>query len=273
MNSTNPVSPKVTIPVFDDLDSLFSSGFGSCREFFFSDNKDWSKVIVMFNGAVAASQRLNGFGFQRWTWAKQFKHPVIIIADPATFGDDGLALGWYVGLRGSYYLPSALETILPFIKKRNQAAEVVTFGSSAGGFTALAALQLGYADIAIAINPQTDVEKYTLQSAVRSMLRKYSHGDTYVSQPEDRERLSLISMGFDRAKKSARIIYAQNSADTHHYEDHMTPYLGFVKKSELSDRCISVVFNDEKQGHNPPPLNGLVNLIGHDIQRLLASDE
>lgn len=273
MNSTNTDSPKVTIPVFDDLNSLFSADFGSCREFFFSDNKDWSKVIVMFNGAVAASQRLNGFGFQRWTWAQKFKHPVIIIADPATFGENGLALGWYVGERGSYYLPSALEAILPFIKKRNQHAQLVTFGSSAGGFTALAALQLGYADMAIAINPQTDVEKYTLQSAVRSMLRRYCEGDAYVSQPADRERLSLVDMGFEKAKKGARIVYVQNTADAHHYDEHMTPYLDFVKKSDLSDRHVSVIFNDEKQGHNPPPLNGLVSLIGHDIQCLLASDE
>lgn len=270
MAPASPATITSAIPVFDNLEALFQSGFGSCREFFFSDNKDWSKVIVMFNGAVSSSQRANGFCFQRWSWVQKFKHPVVIIADPITFGDDGLSLGWYVGFRDDYYLPFALEKILPFIRERNLDSKVITFGSSAGGFTALAALQLGYADMAIAINPQTDIEAYSFRAAVQSMLRRYMRTGVYGAQDVDRARFSLMEMGLSKAKKHARIIYVQNSADTHHHDEHMQPYFCCLKESGLEVGLVSAVFNDEKLGHNPPLLNGLVRLIGQDLQCMLV---
>lgn len=266
-----PNTVKASIPIYDNLPDLFASGFGAHREFFFQDNSDWSKILIFFNGAVSPSQRRNGHVYQRWTWAEMFRHPVVIISDPSTYGEKGLNLGWYVGRRDDPYLSSALDKIDAVIRRREPAPEIVAFGSSAGGFAALRGLQLGYFDTAIVVNPQTDIELYPVKNPMRRFLDWYGSSQNFAPQAEDRKRLSLIELGFNDARNEAQIIYVQNTADHIHLTQHMVPYEAAVQAQTTQVRFVPILFNNPGIGHNPPLLRSLTGIIGEPFKSLLKS--
>lgn len=253
----------------NSFDELWNSDHGSYQEYFFHNNDDWSKVIVMFNGAVSPSQRRDGYTFQRWSWASQFRHPVIIISDPTTYGENGLNLGWYTGPQNTPYLPNALEKLTQYILQRSPNAHIVSFGSSAGGFAALAGLQLGYFDTAIAVNPQTDIELYPVKPPLRRYLDWYGRTSKYTSTEADRQRFSLIQMGFKKAKENSQIIYVQNTDDVIHHLEHMLPYCDSLTKTGFKVALKPHLFSNPGLGHNPPAINGLKKIIGEDFSSLI----
>ncbi|WP_153231256.1 hypothetical protein [Alcaligenes faecalis] len=263
------MNSKLKIPNFSSFDELLASNIGCFEEFFFFNNSDHSKILVFFNGAVSLDQRKNGYAFQRWTWASKFRHPVLIISDPATYGDAGLALGWYVGRKDECYLQKSLNGVMSSVQKRFQNAKVISFGSSAGGFAALSGLHMGFFQKAIVVNPQTDIKKYQPKSSVAKFVSSYG-GEGYVFDKTDEPRVSLLAMNSKNMSPDAEVVYIQNRSDNLHYENHMKPYFEHLKASEVQITLKEFIFDDKELGHNPPSLDQLVNISGEELSGLLV---
>ncbi|MES5326110.1 hypothetical protein [Alcaligenes phenolicus] len=263
------MSSKLKIPNFTNLDELLASDIGCFEEFFFFNNSDHSAVLVFFNGAVSLDQRKNGYAFQRWTWASKFRHPVLVISDPATYGEAGLALGWYVGKKNKCYLQKSLIEVMGSVQKKFPAAKMISFGSSAGGFAALSALHMGFFNKAIVVNPQTDIRKYQPKSSVIKFLNNYG-GDNYTFDKIDEPRVSLLAMGFESMLSDAEIVYVQNRFDGLHYENHMKPYFEYLEANVVNLKLKKIIFDDRALGHNPPSLDQLVEISGEELSSLLG---
>lgn len=76
---------------YDSFNDLIHAGFGSFENIFYCQNADFSKAIVLLNGAVTKKVELPLF--QRWSWAKKFRHPVFCMADPLTWGSSSVPIG------------------------------------------------------------------------------------------------------------------------------------------------------------------------------------
>lgn len=263
------MNSKLRIPNFTNFDELLASDIGCFDEFFFFNNSDHSAILVFFNGAVSLDQRKNGYAFQRWTWASRFRHPVLIISDPATFGEAGLALGWYVGKKDECYLQKSLNGVMGFVHKKFPEAKVISFGSSAGGFAALSGLHMGFFDKAIVVNPQTDIKRYQPQSAVAKFVSNYG-GKDYILEATDESRISLLAKDSKNIVSNAEVIYIQNKFDKLHYENHMKPYFEYLKYNVPQLRLKEFIFDDRDLGHNPPSLDRLVEISGEELSNLLV---
>lgn len=256
------------VPCFNNFEDLLDSSAGRYEEFLFFNNDDHSTVMVFFNGAVGEDQKKHGYAFQRWTWAGKFRHPVLIISDPSTYGESGLALGWYVGKKEKSYLQEALNMAVNSIKKKFPNSKIVSFGSSAGGFAALSGLHMGFFNKAIVVNPQTDIKKYQSPNSIAKFVSSYG-GEGYKLKSEDDPRVSLLAMNSMALITGAEVVYIQNKYDIAHYEYHMKPYINYLKTNVNEIKIKEFLFLDERLGHNPPSLEGLVEIAGKELSCFL----
>lgn len=252
---------KAAFTEYPTLAALTQSNEGVCKNVYFHNAADWSKVIVLFNGALTEAKiAAERAPFQRWSWAKRFKHPIFCVADPTTLGQDRLLLGWYLGDDGQNSLPDTLRPIVDRIKEINGQAEIIGFGSSGGGFAAIGATLLGYIDHGIAINPQTDALKFNVRSAVEAFQKRRKSTPCQSDLRKYDETLM---------RKNASVIYLQNEYDEHHFEEHYMPFRAFVEKSSRTEAFRFIQYRDKKSGHMPPDLDELCKLLGDEFTSLL----
>jgi len=246
---------------YDSIEQLTGSSEGVCGGVYFHNADDWSKVIILFNGALTdakiASERAP---FQRWSWSKRFKHPVFCVVDPLTIGRDRLLLGWYLGSTESNRLPETLSPITDQIRKINPIAQTIGFGSSGGGFAAIGATLLGCIDHAIAINPQTDVFQFSVKSAVEAFQRKRM-GIPCQS--------NLVDYDLSKMRDNSSVIYIQNEDDEHHFTEHYLPFRKVFEAGIRGEAFKFIEYRDKKSGHMPPNLDELCTIIGDDFTSLL----
>ncbi|MBT2774415.1 hypothetical protein J7J47_19505 [Halomonas sp. ISL-60] len=246
---------------YDSLEQLLDGDEGVYGNYYFHNSKDWSKLLVLFNGAVTRDKlRRDSAVFQRWSWADKFKHPVVVIADPLTTGDDSLTLGWYLGKSQSSDLPHLLNPLLELVDRKHPGCTKIGVGSSGGGFAALSGVLLGLLNDAIVINPQTDVLKFYSRK----------HVDAFLSvRTTEQIDSNLMALGWDQLKESSKVTFLQNSFDTHHYTEHYQPFLKHVESSRKGRHFDFIEYQDEEAGHSPPSLGRLARLIEDKITSLL----
>ncbi|MBU9478466.1 hypothetical protein [Burkholderia multivorans] len=247
-------------PRIDTWDELVNSRFGVHGDYYYFRNGfDRRRVMVFFNGRVTAAKlAMDKSIFQRWTWARYFRHPVFYISDPLTVGENAISLAWYLGRKKGELVSLLLAPIIDVIDRKFPGAEIIAFGSSGGGFAALLCAQLGLVDEAIAINPQTDVLLYDDREAV---------ADFVALRNEGVDQTNLFFYGLDRMKPHAKVTYIQNEADVSHLVDHMTPYRNFVDSSRHAGKFRFVNFFDERIGHAPPDFYDIKKIMRDSWER------
>ena len=253
--------PQVHFSEAKNLKELFQMPEGTYENFYFHNSGDWSKIVFLFNGALTpAKVRVEGAIFQRWSWAKKFKHPVICIADPLTIGEDGLILAWYLGDKGRNLLPRILDLVISEIRNISPHARLIGIGSSGGGFAAIGGALTGRLDEAIAMNPQTDAMLFEVKTAVSA----FSDARDYLSCDSD-----LKMYDFSQLKDGSTITYLQNLHDNHHKEVHYKPFRSIVEHTSYLDHFRFIEYEDAAAGHNPPNFDHMQQLIGNRFFELL----
>lgn len=245
----------------DSLEKLLTMSEGVYNNYYFHNAKDWSKFLIFFNGALTPDKiKKEGSVFQRWSWAKKFRHPVLCIADPLTVGEKRILLAWYLGRESNNILPSILDQVIALVKKYNPDVNFVGLGSSGGGFAAIAGALLGRLDEAIVINPQTDAMLFEVKSAVSDFMaaRNNIPCDSDLKQYE-----------FGMLKENSKIIYIQNLHDKHHKDVHYEPFRKKIEQTPYVKHFSFIEYEDLAAGHGPPSLGKMEELIGIYFSKLL----
>ena len=137
------------------------------------DGKEQQRLFVMLSAAVDRSKyRLPVFN--RWTWAEMKKFPghVLCVADPTLELHDAMNLGWYLGTDEN----DASEELSRFIRRFAEVLgipedKIVIWGSSGGGFAALALASRIEKATAVAVNAQTDILAYEIARHIEAVRR------------------------------------------------------------------------------------------------------
>lgn len=165
--------------------------------------------------------------FSRWTWVKKniFPGNVLCIADPILNLYENINVGWCIGDKNNDGILDLSEIIMEIAyKKRIAFDKIIFYGSSAGGFTALALAACIEGSLAVAINSQTNILKFISRTAVDA-IKKYCFGGLDENKIYD-NFLNRIDM-IDRYKtvNKSRVFLVQNILDQHHYETHYKPFI------------------------------------------------
>ncbi|MEI2417865.1 hypothetical protein V8Z80_16935 [Orrella sp. JC864] len=269
MTGTGRMEGTSALPAYGTATEAIAAGHGQFAHFYFHDNPDRSRILLLFNGAVSNPELRGRTVFHRWSWHQYFKHPVLCVADPLVCAPRSEAsLAWFVGRQHSQDFPALIAEIRSIVGLVNPRAELIAMGSSGGGFAALMALACGYADSAIVINPQTDIELFERASAVARFKKEFCGNSRHRFTPAERRRTSVMEHGFARAKPGATIHYAQNMADAGHYTAHLLPFLSHLGTSRPDIRVSVQLYTDPDKGHLPPGFKDTARLFGPAIERL-----
>lgn len=213
-------------------------------------------TIVFFHGAIERHFTLpvlSGLGISGGLEANR-----VFISDPSLVLDETLLLAWYAGNAKQPHLQSTLTRILKKIVSGLGSERVVFFGGSGGGFASLFFASHFDNSLAVAFNPQTNIEKY-MARAVGDFAEKAFR----IPRNQARPLTSLPeSVTYDLADlytkpRPVEIAYLQNLNDTHHVESHLRPFSQRVHP----DTKFSLLLEPWNEGHTPPPKDLLSNIL------------
>lgn len=206
--------------------SIKTSNYNFSALYFPPPPEGKNNLFVMLPSAVDRNSMELPF-FNRWTWALEgfFPGHVFCIADPTLEANEKLSLGWLIGSKKK----DATEDFANFIKEFAKAKKIpreriVFYGSSAGGFAALACAAHVEGATAVAINSQTEALFYENLHQV-SLVKKFCFETESAEEIncEFRDRISMPNRWKNVQESKAFIV--QNKNDDHHYKEHFLPFL------------------------------------------------
>lgn len=274
MSEQKPVFPETKWGEFDSLADLRRATLQEGR---FSVTLDggrfeacyWPKpgkrLYVLLSGARDLKTKAWP-NFDRWSWAPLFPGSVLCIADPTLALDTTrLRIGWYAGTATQDWTQSLADLVRQVSHTIGAlSSQVICYGSSAGGFGALAlAARLGDAT-AVAINPQTDVLKYHVRP-VRQFLKLAFPDQDGKEALTPGQRLRLSALEAVLAATQVKCLLVQNRKDLHHYREHFTPLAKRagvdLRRSTRTHPRIWTMLYDGTAKHGPEPRNMVVDII------------
>ena len=241
------------------------------NHFFSYFKSNSTKLVVMLQGAIDRTKIPLPI-FQRWSWSEDIEASVLILNDPTLFGNN-FRIGWWQGKEEQYAIPSAGEFIKLVINKLGYSLkDLLFFGSSGGGFSALMMAGHLKGSMAIVNNPQTNILEYReghVQPFLHTKFRGMSKKEAFDRYPT---RFSVSEL-FKSMNYIPRIVYYQNVKDPFHFENH---YLAFVQQLYESgidpNEFQSILYADDK-GHNPLDALKTVSIINHWVTKLSELDQ
>jgi hypothetical protein len=258
-------------PVVDDQTIVYSlkGGFWTFPALYIPSERK-SLFVLMPSAVDRKKMRLPAF--HRWTWALKglFPGDVLCVSDPTLELHDELQLGWFIGNDASCATTELSEFVVKLAESRGIPREkIVIYGSSAGGFAALALSACIEGSVAIAINAQVDAFSYYVPKQVELISKMCFSG-----MPPDAvkrnfpDRVNMISRW--ARVQSSRAFLIQNVLDRHHYEVHFKPFWkslgGNPEEQEglsCSGRHLAWIYRQEG-GHIPETME-----MAKEIIRLL----
>lgn len=240
------------------------------NHFFSYFKTESSNLVVMLQGAVDRT-KVQLPVFQRWSWAEDIEASVLILNDPTLFGND-LRLGWWQGSEEHYAIPSACEFIKLVVEKLGfSLKDVLLFGSSTGGFSALMMAGHLQGSMAIVNNPQTNIMKYReehIQYFLQTKFRGMSPKEAFDRYPT---RFS-VSEFFKGIHYIPRIVYYQNVKDPFHFETQYIPFVRELYQSAIDPNEFQSVLYTHDWGHFPLERVKTVSIINHWLRMLPELD-
>ena len=178
------------------------------------------KLYVLFSGARKTNSNNEITDtlprFKRWSFHPIFDGHVLIIDDPMYYKYSNLVAGWFFGTSNSDLISLCLDVIHCFSTKLKIPNDhIIFYGSSAGGYAAIAAAARSPNTLAVAINPQ-----------LRPHL--FKHGASFhsitgidLAEKDSYGRNDLITVILEATRSQFFII--QNAQASHDIKNHFLP--------------------------------------------------
>lgn len=188
-----------------------------------------SKGLLVFEqSAVARPADSEPPFYQRWTWANDFVGgSAIVLNDPMLYRLDTLKAGWWFGTPDLDLVQVAVD----LVRRAAQAIglsdrDVVFYGGSAGGFSALQMAAAMPGAIAVVDIPQTDLRTYNVKIAANKAARAAFGVPTIEAVPHELlHRIDVVER-FLFEKNVPRFLLLQNLRDTTHIVSQFATFLG-----------------------------------------------
>jgi len=191
-------------------------------DFLWRPNPGTDRLFILFAGD-AVRDKNDPPVFQRWSWSSFFPGHCLYVSDPSLFLASDMGLAWYAGTASFDPLPTIARVATEICAQLSiPLSNVFSYGSSGGGYAALRLATIMPQIGAVAINPQTDIMQYWASHVDRYLAVCFGTTDRESILRQHATRLNLLTQA--EALRDRRIIYMQNTVDTHHYKKHYLPF-------------------------------------------------
>lgn len=213
------------------------------------------RVLILNNGAVDQQRAARKIVFQRSSWSEDIHHSQIYFYDPATGAPDYLSLAWGQLNQDHSVVADAAQAVQGLSRLLGiESPEGRTyFGSSAGGFMALAQLAHDPGAKALINNAQFDWTRWMPQGV--NPLRRVRFGNLLPTQLRSRypQRTNVLKLLAAR-EVPLRIRYLVNLASKH---DRLIDYPMFheflLNTAPLASEIEVSCYFEPDSGHDPLP--------------------
>lgn len=195
----------------------------SCRLF----DKHSNKLIVFFSGLRPRTNSLTTF-YNRITWVDDFEHSCLFVSDPTMLFDSSLRGGYYQGTDKWFGVEYCAEIISKIATMLNITENnVLLYGSSQGGFAALAIHAFLTRTKVLAESPQNDLSVLTSAKLDRINMLKSVYGtDSFDDlNNELRFRTCIVKLYSEYTPSFRNINLIVKETDLIHINDHINPLI------------------------------------------------
>lgn len=218
------------------------------------------KIVVFLPGAFDRSKSMPKF--MRSNYFEELSdYNCISFFDPTLFlTDKYFSIGWCQGEKSCFYVDLLKELMWKIIAHLNIKFEnILFFSTSAGGIPAFHLGSIFYNCKVFAGNVQTNLLNYDKAHVDRLLTYSYGGIDRI-----EAEKLYKMRLSIDWIDEKFTVFYAQNIADTLHYEHHFLPYINQkFKKLDLN----AVTYNHSATGHSPLPKHYEIKIIKNLLEK------
>ncbi len=192
-------------------------------------------LSVRFHGAINRTKTTLPF-FQGLTSELMEGGNHAVFQDPSLDLNKNMTLSWYLG-DGSINVHRFMAECIRKLQLETNATRILLSGSSGGGFTALQVAAYLPDSVALVFNPQTDVKEYFRTSADVA-LSTCLKNDVDVEEARAFRLSTSVVETYAILEHLPRILYIQNTGDTHHVTKHRDPFRLMLdsKHSNYKDR-------------------------------------
>jgi hypothetical protein len=194
-------------------------------------------LVITFHGAIRRERdsipRFAGFNAVEYVDAT-----IVGFADPSLSVSETLPCAWYAGHEG-FETQTILGGFLDRLIEELRPPRPVFLGGSAGGFAALLFSHRYRNSVAVALNPQVDIERYLHPNV------EYYRKDCRPSLPADVSLQTVIVSNLAAEYGTSFenvVIYLQNCTDRSHIKQQMTPFLNAIEPRRMERLLVKVGF-------------------------------
>lgn len=220
-------------------------------------------VLVLNNGAVDHFLAQGRPVFQRSTWTTEIRHHQIYFCDPGTVGEDRLSLAWGQVSRQYWAVPDAGRAVRAFAAALGvQAPERrLYYGSSAGGFMALAMLADDPGAAAVVNNAQFDWTRWMPTGLNPLREARFDNMLPLHLRARYPLRTNVLSLLVKR-NLPVRIDYHVNLASKHDREVDHPMFEQLLRSHPDLTRDVRIFpYEDSEALHNPLSMERTVELV------------
>lgn len=241
-------------------------------------HSDSDKLVVLYNGAVSRSRCEDGIVFQRSSWSDEIPATVVSFADPTLVSHEGMTIGWGQA-DGKLFAPEQYKVILDMLRtvlSLPEAHKTLHYGSSAGGFQALATTAFDRDSHALCNNPQVDFSQYNLAWATNRALKV--NGFKNRTEYLESENYDDISWRIEIPKLYENLYYSPENiriqVNAASENDLKVQIAAFVSEITSISSLPSVngyeiyYYYHPALGHNPLPKPSTITEIENELERL-----
>lgn len=237
---------------------IYSINYGGRPLEILTEFRQSPTTLIIFHAALSPTVKSTPV-FSGLEISKDIYANIICISDPSL--DLGLDLAWFAGNSAQPLqrdLPLVIRKILNNFSPNQR---IIFFGASGGGFASLFYSYFFPGSIAVPMNPQTNIFKYSETVTLRYLEKGWNisslNKDFY---PFIYDLTNLYKNGF-----SNHIAYIQNIQDAHHRDNHIAPWMrGIIPNSPR----LHIHIDDWGAGHVVPNQS-----FTHEILKGLVESE
>lgn len=232
------------------------------------------RLLILFNGAVDRQRSRSGIVFQRSSWREEFDAHCLWVADPTITHSIQMRIGWGQ-LNGVDFLPCTAAPLVKAVAHAlgcEPARRRLYYGSSAGGFQALATAALDEGAAVMVNNPQTDWLKCPFLRDVELVTRLALRRSSAEQVREEFPWRSDLRALFELCEHAPRVEYHVNFSSKFDVEDHYRPLREWYEADDArAERFVSRSYRDGSRGvsaHAPLPREQTVSALHRNLASL-----
>ena len=205
--------------------------------------------LICFGSGAYDPEKLKPPIFRRHSWQGEFEESVIYYNDPTLYVNPEMKLGWCVGKNSEWYMPVIRDIILKIAGKNDIKPEnMLFFGSSGGGFTAVILSTMIKNSQVMVNNPQLFLTSYSKAHFDRMIQSCFDNQDQDSVLNEYDYRFDVVEV-FKRENYMPHMFYLININSQPDIHDQLIPFMKCLDILDQFDDQLELLLYHAEGGH------------------------